>query len=86
MSETRVYTFVLDYRGGTSLHQCSADHLDAAVEQYLNAVEREAVLEDSAELRKEFAGSPPVPVEGLRRVWCSSALLDGELALLHIIG
>jgi hypothetical protein len=38
------------------------------------------------ELAEQIIKDTPVPVDGLSNVWCVSALLENEIALVHMIG
>jgi len=85
----RVYTFILEFDGGTFIRQCSAQGLPDAVGVYLNSLSSGEAIQDvhaGQVLAAEWAGDVPVRIEGMRGVWCLSGICGERSALLHIVG
>jgi hypothetical protein len=86
-----LFTLILDWRSGTYLAQNEAGSVEDAVLAWAQSprdddpvdlgIARRRFLEQAA--RGEGCASP---LEGLRNVWCFSCLIEGRLALLHIVG
>lgn len=85
-----LYTFVLDFAGGTYVSQVRASNAhDASIEwvravglNHLNISDEDikSVLAEIMELDEE-----PVKLAELTNVWCISFLLKDKLALVNII-
>jgi hypothetical protein len=86
-----LYTFVLDYKGGTYISQTVGESpADAATDWIKNRLDLQVigVKDDTVEdiLRDiEFLEEHPLPITGLKNVWCLSFLADDELALVNIV-
>jgi hypothetical protein len=84
-----LFTFALDFAGGTYLSQHAASSPELALERWFdNLLPRETAGGASLDVSLAFSGRPDgllVPVEGLKRVWCVSASHEAGLALLNII-
>ena len=86
-----LFTLVLDYRGGTYVSQVRAASPRRALSLWAQRLHSQGVpgvggaTADRAQAEITAMGIPPTPVEGLPHVWCSSLLISGHLALLHII-
>ena len=84
-----LFTFILEYEGGTYISQRRAENIGTALSLWVKAI----VLEDlAAEASSEVAqafqdleGNRPVAVADLSNVWCVTSLNDSGLALLNII-
>src|SRR5437867_12343422 len=84
-----LYTIVLEHMGGTYIAQVTARSTSGALRQWARrapllgiphiTTARAAVLQKS----RDFC--EPVVVAGTRNVWCTSAVVRGELALFHIV-
>jgi hypothetical protein len=81
------YTFVIEFLGGTYVHQASGESPELALCAWL----RNATDDDfewathRAELLKAISGEAAVPIEGCQNVWCISGLAGEFLFLIHII-
>lgn len=82
------YTFVIEFLGGTYVHQGSGYSPELALRAWMrNASEEE--LEWSryrTELMCAVIDQVAAPVEGCKNVWCMSGLAGDHLFLIHIIG
>ena len=85
-----IYTFVLDYNGGTYISQVKSSSPENAIIKWLQRLDFkelgvqhdnwESVLEDI-----EFLEDRPVLLEGMKNVWCTSLSFDDTLALIHFV-
>lgn len=82
------YTFVIEFLGGTYVHQASDESPELALRTWL----RQASDEDfewamhRVELMRALEDEIAVAVEGCQNVWCVSGLAGDHLFLIHIIG
>lgn len=84
-----LYTFIMDFDCGTYLSQVSAPDAKSDARVWAARLKPgvvggmgKALL---GKLRSDLASDEPVPVSGLGRVWCLSALLRGRLAIIHFV-
>jgi hypothetical protein len=86
-----LYTFVLDYDGGTYISQVKADDVQGAVENWvmhgldLDALEientkREDLLEEVRE-----PDNNAEPITGTKNVWCTSIDIGDDIGLVHFV-
>jgi len=84
-----LYTFVLDYDGGTYVAQVSAEtpeRAPVAWAQSLRPGEVRGMGQASlSRLVAELEADTPIPLDGLANTWCSVAGVRGKLALIHFI-
>ena len=84
-----IFTVVLDFRGGTYVEQVRSGDERLAVIDWVRNLDPTKIDGLSEEQRRTLSRAvqddAPMGVEGLRSVWCSSAELDDELALINII-
>lgn len=84
-----LFTFVLDYAGGTYVSQVNAaswKHAPRAWAEKLQAGEIQGIGSDSLlRLRARVKEEAPVELTGLRHVWCFSILVRGKLALVNYV-
>lgn len=82
------YTFVIEFLGGTYVHQACGESPDLALRRWLSTASDDDFEWSSyrvdllCALKDEFA----VAVEGCQNVWCISGLAGDHLFLIHIIG
>jgi hypothetical protein len=83
-----LFTVILEFDGGTyiSQFQASSPH-DAAVKHagYLLGLKRMSTPSIRRRLAESLSLERPVAIEGVRKVWCSSASVRGKLALVNIV-
>jgi hypothetical protein len=82
------YTFVIEFLGGTYVHQAGGESPELALRTWLrlaDACEFERA-EYRIELLRALIDQTAVPIEGCRNVWCMSGLAADHLFLIHIIG
>lgn len=84
-----LYTFILDYTGGTYISQVEAPNLAKAVSKWPDGLvinEIKGFGPKTADILKaRFAEAKPVLLSGLINAWCVSAIIRGKLALIHIV-
>jgi len=84
--KNQLYTFFLEYKGGTYVSQVKASSPVKALTAWAEALDYTKVdgLSRSAKGKlTEEINQPPTPLEGVKNAWCCSALLRGHLALIH---
>ena len=84
-----LYTFILDFEGGTYLSQVEASTFKSAPAVWASNLApgevrgmREASIR---ELGAAMAENTPIQLNGLVHAWCVSALVRGRLALVHFV-
>lgn len=89
MTDNRLYTVILDYKGGTYIAQVSARSPAAALPKWLSNL-KNADLAKWGIARDELAkiinsSESVVPLDACLNVWCTSGLAKRGLALVHIV-
>ncbi len=82
------YTFVIEFLGGTYVHQASGESPELALRAWLRLASAEQ-FEWAAyrvELLRALLDQVAVPIEGCQNVWCMSGMAADHLFLIHIIG
>lgn len=86
---TQLYTFVLEYAGGTYVSQYRGETLIAAMQSWSSAEQAKLAGQWSGEivelLFERLGNNEPVRLDGLQHVWCVSASVSSDLALLNIV-
>jgi hypothetical protein len=83
------YTLIMEFVGGTYISQVSAsspksacvkwaETLDVAQITGLGVATKKSLVE---QMKDDF----PVPLNGLVRAWCKTALVRGNLALINLV-
>jgi hypothetical protein len=83
-----LFTFVLEFDGGTHISQFRATSVVRAVEEYGAQLLRDkavAKLPVRRRLREALSAENPVAIKGVRNVWCCSASIGEKLALLNVV-
>jgi hypothetical protein len=85
-----VFTFVVDYKGGTYVSQVPARTVCDAIAAWTRVANWQAmrirVSESFAKrLERELGEDTPVLIEGMTNVWCISPLLAGAVATVTIV-
>jgi hypothetical protein len=84
--KNQLYTFFLDYKGGTYVSQVRASSPLKALTIWGEALNHTQVDGLSRSAKKKLTAEinePPTLLEGVKNTWCYSALLRGHLALIH---
>lgn len=87
---SRRYTIVCDFRNGTYISQVVGNNVDEATQAWIELLVRDRPLGRSStylakSVAKILVDDPPVPLNGLKDVWCVSAVCGGDLMLTNII-
>ncbi|KPM77842.1 MULTISPECIES: hypothetical protein [unclassified Pseudoalteromonas] len=89
MSGKKLYTFLMDWNGGTFISQSRGDNIQEATKGWLNqlSIEEIKTSERSLSLFKSSLQDDlqPIAIEGNTSVWCLSEFISGELAIINII-
>lgn len=83
-----LFTFILEFDGGTYISQVHAASVRGAVTQHAShVVSNKAVA--AASVRRRIAdglsAQKPVALDGMRNVWCCSTSVGKKFALLNIV-
>lgn len=82
------YTFVIEFLGGTYVHQASGESPELALCTWLRRA-GDGDFEWSPhrlELLGALTDEAAVPIDGCQSVWCMSGLAGDHLFLIHIVG
>lgn len=87
MSELAVFTFVLEYKGGTYISQTFGPSLSVAIANWARTrTDRDlATWGLGRGDLNELVADNPVLLDGCRNVWCMSASTDEGLILVNIV-
>src|SRR5215204_3168572 len=84
-----LYTFILEYAGGTYISQINASSPNSACVKWARSLEVSQVsgldLKGKESLVKQLEEEEPDPLDGLVNAWCASALVQDELALINLV-
>ncbi len=82
------YTFVIEFLGGTYVHQASGESPELALRAWLRLASSEHFEWGvyRVELLRALLDQRAAPIEGCQNVWCMSGLAADHLFLIHIIG
>jgi len=88
MTKTKVYTVVLEYRGGTYIAQVSGDSPAAVLPDWISLLRDEELAKwriTRRELTTITKSDHPVPIGGCVGVWCISGSTKSGLVLINIV-
>ena len=88
MSRETLFTFVLDYRGGTYISQVSGVSLASAMAKWASTrTERDLTTWKVAhkQLAQLVEGDTPMALDGCQNVWCVSNSTEKGVMLLNVI-
>ena len=84
-----LYTFIFEFAGGTYVSQVKAASPKSAcvkAAQNLNPAEIAGLGTKTKELLiEQMKGETPVPLNDISNVWCNSAVIRGELAVINVV-
>jgi hypothetical protein len=84
----RLYTFILDYRGGTYIGQTSGDSVTTALSHWVSKLRHKELVEwgiTRDELLEISRSDKPVPLKDCINAWCLSGSTRDGLALINVI-
>jgi len=89
LQDKYLYTFMMDFRGGTYPAQVLSTNPEVPIRECAELLEREPPPVDDpeaiVELRAGFVEDDPVAVTGLTGVWCFGTRSGDDLALVHAV-
>jgi hypothetical protein len=84
-----LYTFILEYAGGTYISQIKASSPKSACVKWAQKLDDSQVkslgLKGKDSLIEQMKEESPVALDGMSNAWCNSALVRGKLALINIV-
>lgn len=86
-----LYTFVMDFRGGTYISQVEAEDLHASIPAWIEAISKQQnqILhlgtKGLEKLKEELADQNPTLLDSLQNVWCLTAHLHSGFALINVV-
>jgi hypothetical protein len=84
-----LFTFVLDFDGGTYVSQVRSASWKSAPVAWAKALNADEIYGMGSSTRRlletRMSEELPVPLNGLKRAWCTSTLLRGKPALIHFV-
>jgi hypothetical protein len=83
-----LFTVILEFNGGTYISQFRASSpQDAAVKHADHVVRLNGMSTpmNRRRLADRLSVETPVPIEGVRKVWCCTASVGRKLALVNIV-
>jgi hypothetical protein len=90
-TDEELYTFILNYAGGTYISQYADSSHTKAFERWLVAEPAKLEKPPGAKLARglsrehEAVDGSLTPLDGLQNVWCWTALLPRGLALVNVV-
>lgn len=88
-----LYSFILEYKGGTYCKQVEAGSVNEALEEWCTSLGSEEDFDENMkaqvvsemELCKKEGDSAIVPLEGVVNMWCGTFLINEVPGLLNIV-
>jgi len=86
-----LFTFLVDFDGGTFISQHQAGSLSAAILSWVETFDFSVFTDVS---KKDWSNliaqvhepdKQPVAVNGLKNTWCASYLVGGRILIVHIV-
>jgi len=84
-----LFTFLMEFEGGTYLSQIRATSAEAALEKWVHGLDVKKIEGMTAAIKRQFVEwlpeARPVAVDGLKSAWCSGFVSRSRSALVHFI-
>ncbi len=84
-----LYTFIMEYAGGTYLSQIKASSPESACVKWAQKLDESQVkglgLKGKESLIEQMKEESPVALDGVLNAWCNTALVRGKLALINLV-
>ena len=84
-----LYTFIMEYAGGTYISQVKAPSPKSACVKWAQGLDVSQVSGFGGKSKELLIGhmrdESPVSINGVVNTWCASALIRGELALINFV-
>ena len=89
LAKSKLFTIVLDHRGGTYMAQVRAVSPASALKVWARRLPSQCVPgigeATAAALAERLREDPPVALDGLINAWCAGSVVRGAYALINII-
>lgn len=84
-----LYTFIMEYRNGTYLSQCTAENEQIAMKSWAESLDINSIqhLDNNIKntLIQEAKNEELTPISNTKNVWCGGFLINDHYALLHVV-
>jgi hypothetical protein len=87
-----LFTFIMEWNGGTYVSQVEANHIEHAINEWLINLDLEMLSWKQSDIDiineergGDFPLSYPVALDGLFNVWCFSPNIKDILAIVNIV-
>ena len=84
-----LYTFIMEYAGGSYVSQTKAASPKSACVKWAQQLNVSAVeglgQRSKSELIKEMREGTPTPIRNTLNTWCTTALIRGKVAIITVI-
>ena len=85
-----LYTFILEYRGGTYLSQVRAPNYKMAPRVWVEKLNLTGIAKPEKDLMDKLVASvnwdkQPTPIDGVAKTWCCSLIYVKQRSLVHFI-
>jgi hypothetical protein len=84
-----LYTFIMDYDGGTYVSQAKAPSPKSACLNWARTLDVPQIKglggKSHESLIAKMREASPTPLDGVLNTWCATALIRGRLALINIV-
>ena len=81
----KLFTFILDYEGGTYISQIRENQLDKAFEKWLGSIDFSEIDIENSGLLINDVDTNLTPLDGITNVWCTNFFVGEEFALVNIV-
>jgi hypothetical protein len=82
-----LYTFFLEYRGGTYISQVRAQSSNSALRVWARTLNKTELSQldthTKSSLVEKVQSDIPIAIEGVKNTWCCTALLDQHMAIIN---
>ena len=88
MTDSKLYTVILEYNGGTYISQASGNSPAAALPKWISKLHDEEMAKwkiTRGELTRVIRTDEPCPISGCVGVWCVTGSTKAGLVLIHLI-
>jgi len=84
-----LYTFILEYRGGTYISQVRAVNYKTAPQVWAEQLDLTGIAKPEKNFRDKLFASinsdKPTPIDGVAKTWCCSLIYVKQQSLVHFI-
>jgi hypothetical protein len=84
-----LYTFIMEYAGGTYISQAKASSPKLACVKWAQSLDVSQMSglggKSKESLIEQMKDESPTPIDGVLNTWCASALIRGDLVLVNFV-